>query len=103
MTINIIENEKQPITLQDIYDTWYQIKRKYWDAIVVLRNSDKYYSFEEDAKLIMGVMGIESIPQWKERELCIFPYHAIELCLHKVVKLKYRIVVAEPRFPPLTQ
>lgn len=103
MTVNIIENEKQPVTLNDTYEAWYKLKMRYRDAIVILRNGDNYYAFEEDAKTISGAMQIEPLPLWKDRHLCILPYHEIDHFLNKVVKAGYRAAICEPVFFSLFQ
>ena len=96
MTINIIDQEKVPVTLNDIYNSWYGIKTKYTNAIVLLRSGDKYYSFERDAQVITGVMQIEPLPLWKERHLCILPYYSTDEFLSKMVKRGYRAAICEP-------
>ena len=103
MTVNIIENEKEPVTLNDTYEVWYKLKTRYCDAIVILRNGDNYYSFEEDADIITGAMQRELMPFWKERQICILPYHEIDSFLNKVVKAGYRVAICEPQFLSLFQ
>ena len=103
MTVNIIDKEKEPVTLNDIYETWYKLKTRYRDAIVLLRSGDNYFSFEEDAYVITGVMQGEPLPLWKERQLCILACHSIDEFLNKVVKSGYRVAICEPLFPNLLQ
>lgn len=103
MTVNIIENEKQPVTLNDTYEAWYKLKTRYSDAIVILRNGDNYYAFENDANIITGAMQKEPIPLWKDRALCILPYHEIDDFLNNVVKAGYRAAICEPVFFSLFQ
>ena len=103
MTVNIIEKEKAPVTLNDTYEAWYKLKVRYQDAIVILRNGDNYYSFERDADVITGAMQKEPTPHWKERQICILPYHEIDDFLNKVVKAGYRAAICEPVFSSLFQ
>ena len=98
MTVNIIDKEKQPITLNEIYEVWYKLKVRYRDAIVVLRGGDNYFSFEEDADFVTGLMQMELLPPWKERSMCILPYHCMDTFLHKVVKAGCRAAICEPLF-----
>ncbi len=103
MTVNIIENERQPVTLNDTYEAWYKLKTRYRDAIVILRNGDNYYAFEDDADTITNALQKEPLPLWKERQLCILPYHEIDDFLNKVVKAGYRAAICEPVFFSLFQ
>lgn len=98
-----MEQEKQPVTLNDIYEAWYKLKTRYRDAIVLLRNGENYYAFEEDADIITGAMGKEPAPLWKERELCILPHYEIDAFLSKVAKTGYRAAICEPVFFSLFQ
>ncbi len=98
MTVNIIDKEKQPVTLNDIYETWYKLKTRYRDAIVLLRSGDNYFSFEEDAGLITRLMQMEHVPLWKERELCIMPHYNTDAFLSRVVKAGYRAAICESLF-----
>ena len=98
MTVNIIDKEKEPVTLTDICQTWYKLKKRYSDAIVLLRSGDNYFSFEEDAVIITGLMQIEPLPLWKERELCILPYYSTDDFLSKMVNRGYRVAICEPQF-----
>ena len=95
MTVNIIDKEKVPVTLNDIYQTWFKLKTRYTDAIVLLRSGDNYFAFEEDAGVITGVMQ-EPLPLWKERPLCILPYYKADTLLSKIVKAGYRAALCEP-------
>ena len=99
MTVNIIDKEKQPITLNEIYEVWYKLKVRYLDAIVLVRSGDNYFSFEEDADFVTVLMQMESLPPWKERSMCILPYHCTDKFLHKVVKAGCRAAICEPLFP----
>ena len=96
MTINIMDKEKEPLTLNDIYQCWYKVKTKYTHALVLLRSGDNYFSFEHDADVIAGVMQKEPLPLWKERQLCILPYHSIDELLRLVIKAGYRAAICEP-------
>ncbi|MDQ2753496.1 MAG: hypothetical protein M3R72_10790 [Bacteroidota bacterium] len=96
MTINIIGREKEPLTLNDIYTAWYGLKKRYTDAIVLLRNGDLYFSFEGDADAINGIMQKEPLPQWKERQMCRLPFYHIDEFLHRIVKAGYRAAICEP-------
>ena len=73
MMANITDNKKELVILNDIYEAWHKLKGRYRYAIVILRNGDNYYAFEEDADVITGVMQIEPTPLWKERQFCILP------------------------------
>ena len=103
MTINIIDKEKEPVTLNDIYNTWYKVKVRYRDAIVLLRSGDNYFSFEEDTHAINGVMRMEPLPLWKEREMCQLPFYRIDEFLSRLVRGVYRAAMCEPLTPPLQQ
>ena len=98
MTVTIIDKEKQPVTLNDIYEAWYKLKTRYSDTIVILRSGDNYYCFEEDADVVTAVMQMEPLPFWKERQLCILPYHDTDKFLSKVVKAGYRAAICEPLY-----
>ena len=96
MTVNIIDKEQQPLTLNDIYQCWYKLKTRYSDALVLVRSGDNYFAFEQDAVVIVGLMQREPLPLWKDREVCILPYHYIDESLGKVVKEGYRAAICEP-------
>ena len=99
MTVNIIDKEQQPVTLNDIYQTWYKLKTRYSDAIVLLRSGDNYFAFEDDADVARAVMQMEPLPLWKERQMCILPYHSTDEFLNKIVKKGYRAAICEPLYP----
>lgn len=101
MTINIIDNEKEPVTLNDIYNRWYTIKTKYFYALVLLRSGSNYYSFEKDADLIDSILQREPLPLWKERQMCQLPFYQIDELLHKAVRAGHRVAVCEPLSSPL--
>jgi len=76
-----------------------QVKEKYPDTIMLFRVGDFYETFEEDAKIASGVLGItltkRSNGAASEVPLAGFPHHAIDTYLPKLVKAGYRVAVCD--------
>ncbi len=103
MTINIIDKEKEPLTIKETYDTWQKLKARYMDAIVALRRDKDYYIFDSDAEIVMGVMLIEKPTTYQNKYMCILPLHETDNFLTRLIKCGYRIAMCEPQFFSLFQ
>ncbi len=103
MTVNIIEEEKQPLTLTEIYNTWYKLKTRYPDALVLLRIANQYFSFESDADAVDGLLQREPLPPWKERQVCQLHFYDIDKLIDEIIKVHWRAAICEPLYSPSTR
>ena len=103
MTINIIDKEKEPHTLQETFQMWQKLKARYTDAIVIIRKGNDYYSFESDAQIVSSVMNSDWKELWNITKVVIIPVHQTDILLSKVVRIGYRIAICEPQFFSLYQ
>lgn len=75
-----------------------QIKSKYPDAILLFRVGDFYETFDEDAVKAANILGIVLTKRnngGADVPLAGFPYHSVEMYLHKLVRAGYRVAVCE--------
>jgi DNA mismatch repair protein MutS len=72
-----------------------RIKQKYPDAIILLRMSDDYLSFEQNAEIIHQMTGNKLSSQFGIAATCHFPFQQLDAILHKLVKAGWRVAVCE--------
>ena len=76
-----------------------RVKAKYPDTILLFRMGDFFETFEEDAKITAGVLGITLTRRGNgtagEVPLAGFPHHALDSYLPKLLKAGYRVAVCE--------
>jgi DNA mismatch repair protein MutS len=78
---------------------YFQIKRKYPDALLLFRVGDFYETFGEDAIKTSKILGIVLTKRKNgaaaEIELAGFPYHALETYLPKLVRAGQRVAICD--------
>lgn len=78
---------------------YYSVKAQYPDALVLFRMGDFYESFNEDAVLMSGILGItltkRSNGAASEMDLAGFPYHALDSYLPKLVRAGQRVAICD--------
>lgn len=83
-----------------------EIKNRYPDAILLFRVGDFYETFEQDAVIASGVLGITLTKRSNggaaSAELAGFPHHALDTYLHKLVKAGYRVAICDQLEDPKT-
>lgn len=70
-----------------------QIKAKYPDAILWYRIGDYYQAFDEDADITSR--HLETTLTRGTYHITGFPHHQLDVLLHKMVKLGYKIAICE--------
>lgn len=75
------------------------IKQKYPDAILLFRVGDFYETFDQDALIASEVLNITLTRRNSQQEnsqlLAGFPYHALDVYLHRLARAGYRIAICE--------
>jgi len=79
---------------------YYEIKRRYPDAILFFRVGDFYETFEDDAKLVSRELNIVLTSRSTDRSgrripLAGIPHHALEAYLARLVKKGYKVAICE--------
>ena len=74
-----------------------EIKNAHKDSIVFFRMWDFYETFYEDAKICSKVLDIvlTSRSKWAEIPMAGIPYHSSEKYIHKLIKVGYKVAIAE--------
>jgi len=81
--------------LMDYFKNFRSIKQKYPDAIILLRMSDDYLSFEQDAEIIHKTTGNKLSSLSDVAVICNFSFQQLDAILHKLVKAGWRVAVCE--------
>ncbi|MGK0390136.1 MAG: DNA mismatch repair protein MutS [Maribacter sp.] len=77
---------------------YFDVKKKYPDAILLFRVGDFYETFGEDAVTASGVLGIVLTKRNNGGEdiaLAGFPYHSMDLYLPRLVRAGFRVAICE--------
>lgn len=77
---------------------YFDVKKKYPDAILLFRVGDFYETFGEDAVTASGVLGIILTKRnngGSDIELAGFPYHSLDMYLPRLVRAGYRVAICE--------
>lgn len=77
---------------------YFDVKKKYPDAILLFRVGDFYETFGEDAVTASGVLGIVLTKRNNggvDIELAGFPYHSLDLYLPRLVRAGFRVAICE--------
>jgi len=82
-------------TIGKYFKNFRSIKQKYPDAIILLRMSDDYLSFEQDAEIIHKATGNKLSSQSDSAVICKFAFQQLDAILHKLVKAGWRVAVCE--------
>lgn len=83
------------IIIMEYLKNFRSIKQKYPDAIILLRMSDDYLSFEQDAEIIHQMTGNKLSSQFGIAATCNFSFQQLDAILHKLVKAGWRVAVCE--------
>jgi len=86
---------KEKITAEQQYQ---DLKSKYPGCILLFRMGDFYELFDEDAKVISKAVGLTLTSRDKgetKRPMAGMPYHSLSQYLGKIVKLGYKVAIAE--------
>ena len=105
MDIINFENE-QHNDLSPMMRQYIDIVKKYNDCIVFFRVGDFYETFFEQAKLVSRLLNIvltgKDCGLSDKAPMCGIPYHAVDVYLSKLVKLGYKVAIAEQLEDPKT-
>ncbi len=85
---------------------YFQVKKKYPEAIMLFRVGDFYETFGEDAITTSQVLGIVLTKRnngGSDIELAGFPYHSLDLYLPRMVRAGYRVAICEQLEKPSPQ
>lgn len=86
--------------------SYYSIKKKYKDAILLFRIGDVYQAFGDDAKALSKVTGIRLVDDPENRETMQWArlqFHALDAALRKLVKNGYKVAFCESLESPMNE
>ena len=82
--------------ISEYFNNFRSIKQKYPAAIILLRMSDDYLSFEQDAEIIHQMTGNKLSSQFGIAATCYyFSFQQLDAILHKLVKAGWRVALCE--------
>lgn len=84
-----------PSVMQQFRD----IKQKHPDAIILFRQGSFYQCFEDDAENVSRVCGVTLIAGQGKPKSAIFPYHALDIYLPKLVRAGFRMAICDASLP----
>jgi DNA mismatch repair protein MutS len=90
--------KKKAKKVTPLMQQYFDIKKKYPDAILLFRVGDFYETFGEDAVTASGVLGIVLTKRNNGGEdiaLAGFPYHSMDLYLPRLVRAGFRVAICE--------
>ena len=100
--LNIIENENE--NMSPMMKQYFEILKDNDGAILFFRVGDFYETFFEQAKLVSKLLNIALTGKecgLKEKApMCGVPYHAVDVYMSKLVKLGYKVAIAEQMEDP---
>ena len=98
--IKIEENANMSPMMRQYLDT----VNKYKDCIIFFRVGDFYETFFEQAKLVSKALNLaltgKECGMDEKAPMCGVPYHAVDTWLSKLVKLGYKVAIAEQMEDP---
>ena len=98
--IKIEENANMSPMMRQYLDT----VNKYKDCIIFFRVGDFYETFFEQAKLVSKTLNLaltgKECGMEEKAPMCGVPYHAVDIWLSKLVKLGYKVAIAEQMEDP---
>ena len=98
--IKIEENANMSPMMKQYLDT----VNKYKDCIIFFRVGDFYETFFEQAKLVSKTLNLaltgKECGMDEKAPMCGVPYHAVDTWLSKLVKLGYKVAIAEQMEDP---
>jgi len=78
---------------------YWEAKKAHPDAIMLFRMGDFYETFDEDARLTSGILGIALTKRANGAAATVplagFPYHSLDQHLHKLLKAGHRVAICE--------
>jgi DNA mismatch repair protein MutS len=87
--------------IENTITIFHNIKRKYQDAVLLIRVKDNYISYGEDADILAQFTDHKVATHATEgRQFCI-PFHAMDSALPKLVKAGYRVAICDPLQMPV--
>ena len=103
MTILLKENKKEQV-MTPIMKLYYELKSKHPDAVLLFRCGDFYETYNIDAKVCAGILGItltwlndtSTFPhnhETYEGAMAGFPYHALDTYLPKLIRAGRRVAI----------
>ena len=96
------ENSNMSPMMRQYLDT----VNKYSDCIIFFRVGDFYETFFEQAKLVSKTLNLvltgKDCGLEEKAPMCGVPYHAVDVYMSKLVKLGYKVAIAEQMEDPKT-
>ena len=96
------ENSNMSPMMRQYFDT----VNKYSDCIIFFRVGDFYETFFEQAKLVSKTLNLvltgKDCGLKEKAPMCGVPYHAVDVYMSKLVKLGYKVAIAEQMEDPKT-
>lgn len=85
------QTAKDPIQKQ-----YEDLKAKHPEAKLLFRCGDFYEAYDEDAKVLAEVLAITLTTNAKtKRQMCGFPYHALDTYLPKIIRAGHRVAICD--------
>jgi len=79
------------------YSQYKDLKKRYPDAIILLRVNDSYETYAEDAEKASKALGIE-VAKFCTAETIVktsFAFHKLDIYLPKLIRAGYRVAIAD--------
>ena len=100
ISIKIEDNTNMSPMMRQYFDT----VNKYKDCIIFFRVGDFYETFFEQAKLVSKTLNLaltgKECGMDEKAPMCGVPHHAVDIWLSKLVKLGYKVAIAEQMEDP---
>lgn len=74
---------------------YFDLKKKYPDALLLFRIGDFYETFEDDAADAARILGITLTKHRRGYRLAAFPHHALDIYLPKLVRAGRRVAICD--------
>lgn len=81
-----------------------EMKVRHPDAILLFRVGDFYEAYSDDARQCVEILNITLVIRKRESKedllLCVFPHHALDMYLPKIVRSGKRVAICEQLIKP---
>ena len=103
MQIEIIKNEENE-NLSPMMRQYFDITKQYPDCIVLFRVGDFYETFFDQAKIVSKSLNLvltgKECGLSEKAPMCGVPYHAVDVYMSKLIKLGFKVAIAEQMEDP---
>jgi len=73
---------------------YHRTKANHPDCVILFRDEEAYYSYEDDADVLNKVLGCP-ILDWDGIKAAGFPFQALDIYLPKLIRANYRVAIRD--------